>query len=235
MLSALGLSIGQLADRRILAILAKSIGVTLLLLVVLGNLAWVGLDVLIAQAGLRDEVTAGASTLRGLIAAIAALIGTWILFRMIAIAVLQFFADDVVEAVEQRHYPLLAETAQPLGHRAELRIGLKGFIQAGLWNLGALPFAALLMLSGLGPALLFLAVNAVLLGRELTYMVQVRHRDALGEPLPPPTHATRLLLGLVVAGLMAVPFLNLLAPLIGAATATHLVLRRKPKGVPDAA
>jgi uncharacterized protein involved in cysteine biosynthesis len=226
MLSALGLSIAQLTDRRILAVLGKSVVLTLIALIVLGNLAWFGLDSLIDQAGLRDEVTTGASTLRGLIAAIAALIGTWILFRMIAIAILQFYADEVVEAVELKHYPAWAQTAQPLGAREEMRIGFKGFVRAGLWNLAALPVAGLLLLSGLGPALLFLVVNAVLLGRELTDMVRLRHRDATGEPLSPPSHLTRLLLGLIVAGLLAVPFLNLLAPMIGAAAATHLVLRR---------
>lgn len=226
MFSALGLSIAQLTDRRILLVLGKSLALTLILLALIGNLAWIGLDALIAQAGLTDEVTTGAPTLRGLIAAIAALIGTWILFRMIAIAMLQFYADDVVEAVERKHYPDWAERAQPLGTREEMRVGFKGFVRAGLWNLAALPVAGLLLLSGLGPALLFLLVNAVLLGRELTDMVRMRHRDAMGEPIAAPGPGTRLALGLIVAGLLAVPVLNLLAPMIGAAAATHLVLRR---------
>jgi len=35
-----------------------------------------------------------------------------------------------------------------------------------------------------------------------------------------------VLLGAAVAGMMLVPFLNLIAPVIGAAAGTHLVLRR---------
>jgi uncharacterized protein involved in cysteine biosynthesis len=71
----------------------------------------------------------------------------------------------------------------------------------------------------------FLAVNAVLLGRELTDMAWLRHCGG-AERDNPTGPGERALLGAAVAGLMLVPFLGLLAPVIGAAAGTHLVLRR---------
>jgi uncharacterized protein involved in cysteine biosynthesis len=43
--------------------------------------------------------------------------------------------------------------------------------------------------------------------------------------------AERVLLGAAMAGLMVVPLVNLLAPVIGAAAGTHLVLRRLELGL----
>lgn len=239
MLSALGLSLGQLADRRILRVLVKSAFVTLALFVVLGALGWWGLDTAFIASGLRDDLASGTQTLRVLIAGVIVLIGVWLLFRLVAIAVVQFFADEVVAAVEARHYPALAATARPLGWHAEARQALRGLVRSVLWNLAALPVAVVLLVSGFGPALVFFLVNAVLLGRELTEMVRLRHRDAAGTPAAAPPAWQRILLGGTVAGLLAVPFINLVAPVIGAATATHLVLRRHAEvsnvgGVSDA-
>ena len=83
-----------------------------------------------------------------------------------------------------------------------------------------------MMVTGVGTALLFWLVNAVLLGRELQDMVWLRHRrDALHRA--PIGRAERWVLGGIIAGLLAVPLVNLLAPLLGAAAAAHLI-HRKP-------
>ncbi|MBA4050650.1 MAG: hypothetical protein C0472_01960 [Erythrobacter sp.] len=106
-----------------------------------------------------------------------------------------------------------------------MAVATKGLMRALGYNLLALPVAAVLVFTAIGPALVFLAVNAVLLGRELTDMAWLRHcaGDTRGNPVP---RAERLLLGAVVAAMMAVPLVNLVAPLLGAAAGTHLVLRR---------
>jgi uncharacterized protein involved in cysteine biosynthesis len=76
-----------------------------------------------------------------------------------------------------------------------------------------------------GTALLFWIANAVLIGRELVGAVWLRHRHALGAR-PPVSRLERFVLGGAVAALLMVPFVNFLAPIIGAAAATHLVHRR---------
>ena len=44
--------------------------------------------------------------------------------------------------------------------------------------------------------------------------------------VPLPVGATRFVLGAIVVALLTIPFVNLVAPIIGAAMATHLVHRK---------
>lgn len=225
MIAALVLALRQLADPNVLRILGKCIVVTLLLFAVLGTLGWWGLDALLAWSGLEDGRFAAAGTLRGFAAGVAVLIGGWLLWRILALAVLQFHADEIVQAVEARHYPGALAQARALGWREELANGLRGGRRALGYNLLVLPLALVLLITGIGTALVFLIVNAVLLGRELTEMVWLRHRQARDAALPL-GRGERFLLGGVVAVLFSIPFVNFLAPILGAAMATHLVHRQ---------
>lgn len=218
MLSAVTLAVRQLGDPAVLRVLAKSLVLTLLIVALLGTGLWWLAERGLAWAGLEQG--------RGLIALLGALIAGWLLWRIVALAVLQFFADEVVEAVEARHYPQALRSARKLAWREELTVGLRGAVRALGWNLAALPVALVLVVTGVGPPLVFFLVNAVLLGRELQDMVWLRHRHD-SQASAPLSGTSRAALGGVVAGLMAVPFVNLLAPLLGAAAATHLVHRAK--------
>ena len=132
---------------------------------------------------------------------------------------------EVVDAVEARHYPAAAAKARKLGWHEELGNGLKGAARALLVNLIALPFALVLLVTGVGAPLLFLAVNAVLLGRELQDMVWLRHRPAPTSPAPL-SRIERWSLGGVCAVLLTLPGINLLAPFLGAAAAAHFIHRK---------
>jgi CysZ protein len=229
MLSALTLALGQLGDPRVLRILARSLAVTLVLFAGLATAGWYGLDAALARFGLGDGSFEGAGSLRGLVALAITLIGGWLLWRILALAVLQFYADEVVKAVEARHYPDRLASARELRWQAELALGMRGVLRALGYNLIALPFAAALLVTGVGTALVFWAVNAVLLGRELVEMVWVRHRSLEDKTLPLRA-GERFALGGLVAALLAIPFANLLAPFLGAAMATHLVHRKGANG-----
>lgn len=218
---ALLLALGQLGDRAILAVLVKAALITLAIFVALGWALW------FALAGLLETYLADyASGLGAALAVLASIIGAWLLFRIVALFVVQFFADEVVRAVELRHYPHAAAAAREIAFREELANGLRAGLRALLANLAVLPFALLLLVTGIGPALLFWLVNAWLLGREFQDMVWLRHRVP-GDETAPMGALTRFALGGVVAGLLAVPFVNLLAPVLGAASAAHLIHRRK--------
>lgn len=208
----------QLCDRPVVAVLVKSVGVTLALFAAGGAGLWYGLAGIGGAYGV-DAACAGVAT------AVLVPLAMWLLFRVVAVAVLQFFADEVVAAVEARHYPALAERARALPLRREVAVAARGLGRTLAYNLLALSVAAVLLFTGIGPALVFLGVNAVLLGRELTDMAWLRHCG--GEPSANPVGAgERVLLGAAVAGLMLVPVAGLIAPLIGAAAGAHLVLRR---------
>lgn len=228
--AALAKAFGQLADRAVVVVVIKSVGVTLVLFAGLGAGLYGGLAALLRSewlTGVLPEAYIGA--MQTLLAVALGLIAFWLLFRVVALAVLQFFADEVVAAVEVKHFPALAAQAKPLPFRRDLANSVKGLMRALGYNLLALPLAGVLAFTAIGPALVFIGVNAVLLGRELTDMAWLRHcaGDLGGNPAP---RAERLLLGGAIAGMMLVPFLNLIAPVVGAAAGTHLVLRRLEQG-----
>jgi CysZ protein len=222
MLTAFALALAQLTEPRVLRILAKSILATLATFIALGAAGWWGIERGLAIARLDAAHVSDAEGLRGLLAAVGVLIGGWLLWRIVALAVMQFFADEVIEAVEARHYPAMLVQARKLGWREELSNGLRGAMRALIANLIAIPVALALVVTGLGTALVFWLVNAVLLGRELQDMVWLRHRDTTS----PLSAGQRFILGGIVAALLIIPFINLLAPFIGAAMATHLVHRK---------
>ncbi|MCR2832336.1 EI24 domain-containing protein [Parerythrobacter lacustris] len=223
--AALGRAAGQLNDPAILKVLAKSIAVTLGLLVALGLGAGAGVNALLAHY----ELAAGGE-LAAAVSALFIIVGGWLLFRFIALAVIQFFADEIVEAVERKHYPQALASARKLGWREELANSVRSTARAVLFNGAALVVAIPLLLTAIGPAVLFFVVNAWLLGRELQELAWVRHQTTPGSK-PPIGTVERMLLGATIAGLLVVPIVNLLAPVLGAAAACHLVHRKKGAGM----
>lgn len=213
---ALGLAIGQLTDGPVLKVLFKSVALTVGVFIGFGALLYWGLVQAFAAYDISGGGVAGAA-----VAVLIAGVSFWFLFRLVAFAVLQFFADEVVAAVEAKHYPEAAQMAQKLPFRRDLANSVRGMGRTIGLNLLALPIAAALVVTGIGSALVFLAVNAWLLGRELTDMAWLRH--CASEPAENPVSwHRRALLGAAVAAIMLVPFANLLAPMIGAAAGTHL-------------
>jgi CysZ protein len=226
MLHALSLSLAQLGDRRILAVLAKSLALTLLLFAGLGGLLWWALHgAAAALAGWLGGVT-GAAMVATVATVAVMLLAGWLLFRAVAVLVIGLFADEVVAAVERRHYPDAFRAARPVPFPRAAAMGLASAARALVVNGALLPLYLLLLVTGVGTAVLFFLANAALLARDLGDMVAIRH-------LPPPalsawrsgTTLRRFALGACVTALFLVPVLNLLAPVLGAAMATHLFHR----------
>ena len=227
--ASLARAFAQLADPRILWLLLKSLIVTLLLFVAVGALLYLGLMWLVDRGlgSLLDEnlpadfaeVVATIGTL------LAIVLGGWLLFRVTALAAIQFFADDVVEVVEAQYYPQALEDARRIGFGESMWLSFKGAVRVVFVNILILPLALVLLVTGFGTVVLFALVNAWLLGRELRDMAWLRHRHDRKEE-PPIGRGTRFALGLIIAGMLTVPGLNFLAPIIGAAAATHLVQGR---------
>ncbi len=221
---ALSLALTQLGDRAILRVLAKSLLVTLVLTVVIGAaLVWAG-QLAVARLHWGEE----AGFFAGLALILAALAGAWLLFRAIAIPVINFFSDEIVLAVEARHYPEALERAQPMTVATGIKLGLASVGRLLLFNLIALPFYFFLLFTGIGPIILFFLINAVLLGRDLGDMVSVRHADKADRTLwLTATRTDRFILGMIVSGIFLLPFVNLIAPVLGAAAMTHLFHAKK--------
>jgi CysZ protein len=222
MIHAFVLSLGQMFDRPVLRVFAKSLLLTMALFALLGVGMWFALDWLGALAsewaGVSDEsnVFADVATL------LLFLLAWWLLFRAIAVAVVGIFADEIVAAVEARHYPQAHAAARDVPFGRALAMGVGSATRTIVINLLLSPLYLMLLVTGVGTALAFFAVNAWLLGRDLGDMVAARHMPygALAE-WRRGTRWNRLALGAIGTGLFLVPVLNLAAPVLGAAMATH--------------
>lgn len=223
MIRALILSIEQLGDRRILVVLLKSLLMTLAILATFGVALWCGVRALTAA-----WLDASGSQLAATIAVIGSLALGWLLFRAVAIAVIGLFGDQIVVAVEAKHYPGMLASAHDVPFGQSLRMGLGSAARALLVNVILIPAYLLLLVTGIGTPILFFAANGWLLGRDLTDMVAARHlADDDMKTWRGNTSLSRFALGLIVTGLLSVPGVNLVAPVLGAAMATHLFHGRK--------
>lgn len=218
MIRAFWLSVEQIPDRAVLVVLGWTLALTAAIFAVAGVGLWYGIDALIAW--LNWHWIDGSEAL---IAGVLMLILGWLLFRATAVAIMGIFADGVVEAVERRHYPDALAACRPPSWGLSLRMALSSAGRAIFFNLLALPVYILLLITGIGTLAAVIAVNAPLLGRDLGEMVAIRHMDraAMRDWLAA-TRGKRLLLGLAATGLFMVPVVNLFAPILGAAMATHL-------------
>lgn len=224
MIQAFTRALAQLTDRTILAILLKVILLTILLFALFGVAAYFGLLWLFAWLGWTEGGFAAATA-----AAIIAILTGLLLFRIVAIFVLNIFSDDIVDAVERRYYPERAESAKPPGYLVGIKMGFASAGRALGYNILAAPLYVLLLVTGVGVPIAFFTINAILLGRDLQDMVAARHvSDYRNLPaqwsLP---KAQRFVLGLIAALLLAIPLVNFLAPVLAAAMATHLVHGKK--------
>lgn len=170
-----------------------------------------------------------AGTLAGWAAGFALAILLAFLIGPISAVIASLFLDDVAEVVEAESYPeVSAGTAMPFVPGLILSVKFFGVVILG--NLLAL---ILLLVPGINIAAFFV-VNGYLLGREYFEFAAMRYRtEAEAKALRGRYGATVFLAGLLIAGFLAVPLLNLLTPLFAAALMVHLHQRvsRKEGGL----
>ena len=146
---------------------------------------------------------------------------SFLLFPSLLPVVSSLFLDDVVVAVEARHYPHRASvSAQPMGEM--LLVALRFLAVSVLLNLLLLP---LYLLPGAN-MVLFLVLNGVLLGRQYYEQVAGRHLGPAALAALRKHHRGRLFLaGVVIAGLTVIPVINLLVPVVATAFMVHIFHR----------
>lgn len=146
-------------------------------------------------------------------------ISAFLLFRVVAVAITWIFADDIIDAVEDRYYPQKAAFGKRPGVGAGVHMAVRSIARVVGYNLLALPLYIVLLVTGIGTAIAFMLLNALLLGKDLEDMLIARHGASQGSIHKLP----RLLLGFVGTVGMLIPFLNLLAPVLATAMAVHVV------------
>lgn len=220
MIQAIIMAFQSLADRRVQRLLIRVILLTLLAFLILGFALWWVMDAGLSWIGLGGiGVGADNASVFGAFLAVAVTIfSTLLLFRIVAVAITWIFADDIIDAVEDRHYPKHAMTGKRPGLASGAAMALRSVARVIGYNLLALPVYLLLLFTGIGTAIAFLLVNALLLGRDLEDMLVARHGKEHGAMRKLP----RLLLGLTGTVGMMVPFFNLIVPVLATAAAVHM-------------
>lgn len=228
MLRAFLLSLGQLGDSKITAVFLKSFALTLALVALIAAGLWYASRRAAVWLGSALGLGTDLGALMGAVALLAAFGLGWLIFRAVAIGVIAVFGDDVVVAVERKHYPHALSTARSVPLARSIGIGLGSAGRAILINLALSPIYLALFITGFGTALLFFLVNGWLLGRDLGELVAARHIDHAAMRGWRATGAVeRFALGVAATALFMVPLLNFAAPILGAAMATHLFHARR--------
>jgi uncharacterized protein involved in cysteine biosynthesis len=204
-----------------------ALGSVLLTLALLAGLFWLGGWLL----GVGGDMTAtlpwlGETQAPGVIGVIlyvlAALGLSLFLTGPVAALFVGLFMEVVIAAVERRSYAA-AGPGTPAPMLDQIKAALLLFLAVLAGNL------LVLLLSLLFPPaapFLLIAVNGWLLGREYVEAVALRRMPSAEAKAFRRRHRGRVLgVGAAMAALMAVPVINLAAPLLGAAAATHLYHR----------
>jgi len=227
MLDAATKALSQMFSGPMRAILWKAIGLSLVLIVVVG----IALQRLLTWFATSGEVWLEASVGPSYHAAINAL--AWVLsiaaslgivfgavFLMPAITsfVASFFVDDIADLVEREHYPAeRVGSALPIG--VAMTEGTKTALLTVLVYLIALPFV---FLAGAGFIVFFIAM-AWLLGREYFELAAMRFRSpAEAKALRKQNGAMVFVAGLFIAAFVSIPIVNLATPLFGMAFMVHV-------------
>lgn len=209
------LALRDLPNPRVLRVLAQSLALTLMMLAVSGAAIFFAARWALAHWQWLDEAQLD---MAGVVIVFAIVAGSWLLFRAVAIVVVGLFADGIVADVEGRHYPAAARQAVDVGWRQNIRLAIASLVRLIGGNLLALPIYVVLLVTGIGTPIFALIVNALLLGRDLEAMVLARHPDR-----PRLDRSARWSMGLLSAASFVVPIANLLAPILSAAMAVHML------------
>lgn len=214
----------QLSDRRFLRVMGLGILLTLVLLAAVYVLfvqavLWLAPEVVElpwgTEIGWVDDLLGWGSLLLMLALSV-------FLMVPVASAFIGLFLEDVAAAVEARHYPGLPPAPRLRAMDALVdSINFFGVLVA----VNAVALVLYFLVGPLAPVL-FWAVNGYLLGREYFQMAAMRREGRQRARALRRRHQGRIwAAGVLMALPLSVPLVNLLVPVLGAATFTHLYHR----------
>lgn len=220
-LNAFFSALGQIGDPKFRAVLLRGVGLTILLL----GLACAGAIRLInwlSGSELSLPFVGAVPWLNDVLnysGIVLVLILPVFLMVPVASAITSIFLDEVAQAVEDKHFPALPPAR---------RIPVSEALMDGLSFLGVLIVANLLALilyaifTPFAP-FIFWAMNGFLLGREYFTLAAMRRIGRDGARQLRARHSTTIwVAGTLMAIPLSIPLLNLVIPILGAATFTHI-------------
>jgi CysZ protein len=205
------------------AIFFKTLGLTILALLALWfglkeAFDWLALPWIDALLPDSSSWASWLSLIAAILAAIGLAIGVALLIAPATAAIAGLFLDDVAELVERTSYPSDPPgKALPMGRALVQSAKFFGVVIVG--NIVAL---FLLLIPGVNIAAFFI-VNGYLLGREFFEFAAMRHLGEADARELRRRHAlTVFLAGLLIAAYVAIPIVNLTAPMFAGAMMVHL-------------
>lgn len=226
MLEDAGNAIAQMFSAPLRALLWRSIGLSLLLIVVVA-IALERLAVyLLGAGGASIETafgphmhawTAAGIWLLSIAAGIGIIAGSVMLMPAVTALVGSFYADRIGDEVERAYYPTDPPgTALPLA--LALWEGIKTALLAVIIYLCAAPF----LLFGIGAIAFFLA-TAYILGRTYFELAAMRFRPPAEAKAVRKRNAGRVYVGgLLIAAFVSIPIVNLATPIFAMALMVHV-------------
>ncbi|MEM9845252.1 MAG: EI24 domain-containing protein [Pseudomonadota bacterium] len=214
-------ALGQVDDPRFRRVLFLGIGLTLLLLIaatagLMMLIGWLTGDSttlpLLGEVRWLDDVLSWGGL------ALMLLLSVFLMIP-VASAITSMFLDEVAQAVEDKHYPTLPSVpGTPLGEAIKDSVNYLGILIAA--NVLALVLYAIL-----SPLALFIfwGLNGYLLGMEYFQLAAMRRigRNP-AKAMRKRNRATIWAAGTLMAIPLSIPILNLVIPILGAATFTHI-------------
>jgi len=209
------LALAQLSSPKFRGVLWKSLGLTIALLVGLWFAADLALSTLFLPLVGADSWLA---TIFAWLMGAGLVVGLGFLIAPVTSIFGGLFIDDIAAEVERKHYPHDAP-GEPLPTAISLVLSLKFTVLVIATNL----FALLLLLVPGVNLIVFFAANGYLLGREYFQFVALRFMSVGEAEQMRQQNSSRIFMaGLVVAGFLAIPLVNLLTPIFAAAFMTHI-------------
>ncbi|MEO1745524.1 MAG: sulfate transporter family protein [Pseudomonadota bacterium] len=224
-------ALGELFDPAMRQVFWKAIGLTIASLILLwfGLVwtmeavvpvvgSWFGMELVVFSVPIAAQFGGPAAVIATILFGLLSAAMLAFLIGPVSAAIAGIFLDEVAEHVERQDYPGdQPGTALPVGQSIIMSVKFFGIVIVGnllailLWFVPGITLIA------------FFAVNGYLLGREYFQLAAMRfHNEADTKALFSANSRHVLLAGFVIAGFMAIPLLNLLTPLFGAALMVHL-------------
>jgi uncharacterized protein involved in cysteine biosynthesis len=220
-LNAFFSALGQMADPRFRSVLLKGIGLALAVLFAISALFVWGTGWLVGDSltlPWLGEVTWISNVLSWAMVPVMMVLSVFLMIPT-ASAMTSLFLEEVAQAVEDRHYPHLGPA---MG--STLSEGLRDTLSfLGVMIVANLLALVLYLMFAPFAPFIFWALNGFLLGREYFTLAAMRR---LGRAKAVQLRKKHLLsiwaAGILMAVPLSVPLVNLLIPVLGAATFTHI-------------
>lgn len=220
-------ALGQMLSPPLRAILLKSIGLALAVILVVAIaldrlIVWLlGAGTASLEQGVGPQIHTPVTAIAWLLsfaAGFGVIVGGIFLMPAVTALVGSFFADQIADEVERTNYP-----ADPPGTALPLSIampeGVRTALLAIVVYICALPF---LLFAGFG-AVLFFVATAWLLGREYFKLAALRFHSPPEVRLLRQRNAVTVFVGgLLIAAFVSVPVINLATPLFAMSLMVHV-------------